>query len=188
MVVGPTCGGKTTCYRILAEAMSELHRLGSKDERMHIIKTKVLNPKAISMGELYGEVHVDTKEWNDGLASKIIRGAVKKLQKKDDDDDDDTVHRKKSEAFNPNLSFNRWIIFDGPVDALWIENMNTVLDDSMMLCLANGERIKLNKKMRILFEVQDLKQASPATVSRCGMVYLTPSDLGWKPYVESWLT
>ena len=66
--------------------------------------------------------------------------------------------------------------------------MNTVLDDSMMLCLANGERIKLNKKMRILFEVEDLKQASPATVSRCGMVYLTPSDLGWKPYVDSWLT
>ncbi len=86
MLVGPTCGGKTTCYQILAQAMTELHRLGSSDERMHLVKTKVLNPKAISMGELYGEVHADTKEWNDGLASKIIRRAVNKLQKTEEDD------------------------------------------------------------------------------------------------------
>lgn len=81
---------------------------------------------------------------------------------------------------------HQWIMCDGPVDAVWIENLNTVLDDNKMLCLANSERIKLTAWIHMLFEVQDLLQASPATVSRCGMVYIDPGDLGWLPLVDTW--
>jgi dynein heavy chain len=131
MIVGPTCGGKTTCYKVLQKAMTSLREeKKANDDRFQVVKTKVLNPKSISMGELYGEEDPTTKEWNDGLASTIMRKAAK----------DDSGTR-------------RWCVFDGPVDALWIENMNTVLDDNMTLCLANGERIKLRPEMQMLFEV-----------------------------------
>lgn len=74
------------------------------------------------MGELYGEVNITTYEWMDGLGSSLMR-----------------------EASSDETDKKQWIIFDGPVDSIWIENMNTVLDDNMMLCLANGERIKLRQ-------------------------------------------
>lgn len=66
----------------------------------------------------------------------------------------------------------QWIILDGPVDTFWVENLNSMLDDTRTLCLANSERITLTNKIRVIFEVDSLSQASPATVSRCAMVYM----------------
>ncbi|KAM3865367.1 dynein axonemal heavy chain 6 [Diretmus argenteus] len=167
MLVGPTGGGKTTVYSILADTLETLHRTGhgASNPFYQPVKSYILNPKSVTMGELYGEVNPLTLEWCDGLMALTVRAAV---------NDTSDVHK--------------WIISDGPVDALWIENMNTVLDDNKMLCLANSERIKLTPSIHMMFEVQDLAVASPATVSRCGMVYIDPDELKWMPYVQTWIS
>ncbi|XP_072318696.1 dynein axonemal heavy chain 6 [Eucyclogobius newberryi] len=167
MLVGPTGGGKTTVYNILSDTLETLYKSEDKDSCSFYqpVKTYVLNPKSVTMGELYGELNNLTLEWIDGLMALSVRDAVS----------DTTDHHK-------------WVICDGPVDALWIENMNTVLDDNKMLCLANSERIKLTPSIHMLFEVQDLAVASPATVSRCGMVFIDPDELKWMPYVQTWIS
>ena len=68
----------------------------------------------------------------------------------------------------------RWIVFDGDVDALWVENMNSVMDDNRLLTLPNGERIRLQSHCAMICETYDLQYASPATISRCGMVWVDP--------------
>ena len=163
MLVGVTGTGKTKCYSTLAKAVAQLNKEGSQDYYHKQVNLYKLNPKSVTMNDLFGFTNLMTNEWTDGIVAKIVRDAVI-----------DTTDYKK------------WIIFDGPVDALWIENLNTVLDDNKMLCLPNGQRIKLPQTFTMMFEVQDLAVASPATVSRCGMVYLEPNQLGWEPILDTW--
>ena len=120
---------------------------------------------------MYGKLDPDTKQWSDGVVPIVMRNCTQ-LGKSDDPN-------------VPEKTIKSWIMFDGPVDAVWIENMNTVLDDNKKLCLTSGEIIKLTPHMTIMFEVEDLAVASPATVSRCGMVFLEPSVLGWVVLVKT---
>lgn len=126
-------------------------------------KTTRMNPKAIRAEEMFGETDKVSGEWVVG-----VFGAMwDKFNKRD-------------------LAYNTWMCCDGPVDSIWIENLNTVLDDNRILTLANGDRLPMTDNVKILFEVEDLRNASPATVSRAGIIFVSDSDLDWMPIVDAW--
>ncbi|KAG5320172.1 DYH10 protein, partial [Pseudoatta argentina] len=158
MIIGPTGGGKTVVVETLCRAQTYL----GKPTKLHI-----LNPKACTIIELYGKLEPTTRDWTDGLLSSIFR--------------------KINRPLDSNKDERRYILLDGDVDALWIENMNSVMDDNKLLTLANQERIKLQNYCSLLFEVGDLQCASPSTISRVGMVYVDPKSLGYQPYMDKWI-
>ena len=160
MVVGPTGGGKTVVLTTLQKSMPAAFG--------KTIKIFTLNPKAQTVNEMYGVMDPATRDWQDGVLSKIFR--------------------TNNEALPPGKEDEiRWIVFDGDVDAVWVENMNSVMDDNKLLTLPNGERIRLQPYVKLIIEVFDLQYASPATISRTGMVYIDPKNLGFRPYYVRWV-
>lgn len=78
-------------------------------------------------------------------------------------------------VFSISLSLSEvssWIVCDGDIDPEWIESLNSVLDDNRLLTMPSGERIQFGPNVNFLFETHDLSCASPATISRMGMIFL----------------
>ena len=166
MIVGESCSGKTTCFKVLNSAINDacMHK-EDMVEQYDLKPTTITNifPKSQTTTQLYGDYDPLTLEWCDGVLANSLRGV------------------------SANVDKWNWLILDGPVDTHWIENMNTVLDDNKKLCLNSGEIIEPGESVKMIFEVHDLAVASPATVSRCGMVYLEPDTVGWRNVIKSWM-
>ncbi|TGZ44717.1 Dynein heavy chain 1, axonemal [Temnothorax longispinosus] len=185
--VASIVGFCTVCYKVLKQTCTSLKgQLQPNGKPFTTVITYALNPKAVTMGQLYGEYNSDTHEWlNFRTISKYLGYFQISLN----------VY-VKTDGILPTLiradiatadCDKRWYIFDGPVDPVWIENLNTVLDDNKKLCLASGEIMKLLPSQIMIFEVSDLRVASPATISRCGMVYMEPENLGLQPLIDCWI-
>mmetsp|Transcript_1490 Transcript_1490/g.2131 ORF Transcript_1490/g.2131 Transcript_1490/m.2131 type:complete len:4632 (-) Transcript_1490:106-14001(-) len=147
IMVGPSGSGKTTAWRVLLAALERVDK--TVKSVYHVI-----DPKAINKDELYGTLDPINLEWTNGVFTYILRQIL-----------DNTRGDGKK---------RHWIVFDGDVDPEWAENLNSVLDDNKLLTLPNGERIMLSSNIRVMFEVENLNYATPATVSRCGMVWFNP--------------
>lgn len=176
MLVGPSASGKTAAWKTLASALESLTGIETVS---HIIE-----PKAMSKEDLYGSLDHTTREWTDGIFTHILRKIIDNVRGED--------------------SKRHWIVFDGDVDPEWVENLNrfasqlylnrvsfdySVLDDNKLLTLPNGERLAFPPNVRILFEVETLKYATLATVSRCGMIWFSEDTVSpimiFKHHLES---
>ena len=150
---------------VLYDACNILAAQMNDEQKFPPVKREIINPKSISINELFGYFdNTIPPQWHDGILSTVLKRMCQDTR-----------------------NITQWLVLDGPVDTLWIESMNSVLDDNKVLTLNNGDRIALSDKVRLLFEVENLAQASLATVSRAGMVFVDIEDLGWKPYVEVWI-
>lgn len=145
MLVGPAGSGKSQILQIVRS----VKLMQNSETEFYVIDPKIMTKEA-----LFGYLDQITREWTDGLFTQILR------------------------RINDNLRgegrSNHFIIFDGDIDPEWAENLNSVLDDNKMLTLPTGERIRLAENVKIVFEVDSLAAATPATVSRCGMVWVGP--------------
>jgi dynein heavy chain 1 len=149
MLVGPSGVGKSSALDVLLRGLEKMDSV--KNEKY------IIDPKAMDKHSLYGVLDGTTMEWTDGVFTSLLRKILA---------------NQKGESDK-----RHFIVFDGDVDPEWAENLNSVLDDNKLLTLPSGERLSIPDNLRILLEVDSLAQATPATVSRCGMVWFSENTV-----------
>jgi len=133
-----------------------------KMKRKYVVH--VMNPKSMNRVRLLGHMDHDTREWFDGVLTASARLVIKEP-----------------------VTTHNWVICDGDIDPEWVESLNSVLDDNRLLTMPNGERIQFGTNVNFIFETDNLKFASPATISRLSIIYLSEEDVDVKPLINSWI-
>lgn len=128
------------------------------------VKVHLINPKAMPRSQLLGSMNKYTREFTEGVLTSSARQVIKTDQ-----------------------SVLNWIICDGDIDPEWIESLNSVLDDNHLLTLPTGERIAFGSNVNFIFESDNLRFASPATVSRMGMIFLNNEDINIEGIITRWV-
>ncbi|CCW60917.1 unnamed protein product [Phytomonas sp. EM1] len=121
-----------------------------------------INPKAMARRQLLGYMDADTREWYDGVLTVAARDVAKQPKE-----------------------VRAWVVCDGDIDPLWIESLNSVLDDNRLLTMPNGVRVHFGTNVNFLFETDSLKCASPATVSRMGVLFFSEKDIDLGGFLKS---
>ncbi|KAA6386939.1 MAG: putative Cytoplasmic dynein 2 heavy chain 1, partial [Streblomastix strix] len=157
VLVGASGCGKSTLWKVLQKAYSFIQK------PLHV---HAMNPKALPRSQLLGRLDLDTRKWHDGILSSRAR-----------------LMSKESE------NIANWLVCDGDIDPEWIESLNSVLDDNRLLTLPSGERIQFQPgaPVNFVFETDSLRFASPATVSRMAVIFLSDEDLGIEKLVDAWV-
>ena len=144
-IIGNPGASKSTVWKTLLAAFTDLGNETIYD---------IVDPKAVTTGELYGMMNPKTKEWKDGVISTMMRDMA-----------------KSNGPYKPS-HYIKGVVLDGDIDPEWIETMNTVMDDNKVLTLVSQERIPLTDAMKLILEISNLRNATPATVSRGGVLFI----------------
>ncbi|KAI4840996.1 dynein heavy chain [Plasmodium brasilianum] len=147
MLVGDVGTGKSSAWKTLLDSLEALDNIKGV--------SYIIDAKSLDKEEIYGKLDNINLEWTDGVFTATLRKIL------------------YNSAEVGNICKRHWIIFDGDVDPEWAENLNSVLDDNKLLTLPNGERLPIPENVKIIFEVDTLKHATLATVSRCGMIWFS---------------
>ncbi|CAK9814005.1 Dynein axonemal heavy chain 7 [Anthophora quadrimaculata] len=160
VLVGDPFVGKTEILNVLQLVLSSLYKKGIKFGVN--VKLETIVPNTIDADQLFGYLDVKSKVWKDGMYSKVFRSFL----------ENDSSDKK-------------WIVFDGPLNNTWIENLYTVLDTNKVLHLPSGEKLHMTNSISIIFETMNMEDVSPAILSNCGIVYIESSSIDWRSYAKA---
>lgn len=163
MIVGNPFVGKTEILNILQIVLQFLYKQGI--EFGINIKIETIIPTTIDINYLFGYFDKKMKIWKNGICSKIFN------------------------SFSKNDPYDkRWIIFDGSLNTIWIENLYSILDTNKILYLTSDEKINMQNSISIIFETISMEDISPAILSTCGIIYIESNSIDWRPYVKTYFS